>query len=884
MLLLGALLVAVQQDTFVTKPDGRPPSTAGQRANYTITATLDEERQRIVAEGRLVYVNNSPDTLREMYVHQYLNAFRPGSRWSAEDAREGRVRFQNLREPDYGYERFTRAPVVDGRDSVRVEYPNAPDSTVARFALPRPLSPRETLTVSFAWEARVAAVPRRNGRRGRHWDLAQWFPKVAVYDNGGWEPNVFLPRGELYGEFGTFDVTLIVRQDQVIGATGVVVEGDPGWDRAKRFGQPWQPNFARYRPPPREPAVVPNGFKAVRFYAEDVHHFGWSVDPDYRYEGGFHVSRRRPGALPALPDREVFWDTLAVNVLYRPGDEAAWGNGIVLGRTKIALEWLETIYGPFAWPQLTNLHRLESGGTEFPMLVMNGSPSQGLILHEAGHQYSYGILANNEWRSGWMDEGLSDYQTAWAQGLVAQDRPARGGRDSVTRRTGYRGFVPRASYADASQMAQHRYVLLGVAQPLATPAWGFSEFGVYNNMIYGRGELMFGALRDAVGDSSFARFLHEYYGDWRLGHVDERALGATAERAAGRPLGWFFGQWLHETGLVDYALRDVDVARAADGSWETRARIRRIGEYRHPMPVGALTSGGWVVVRGEWEPREQTVIIRTAERPRAVRLDPWRTTDDWNRRNDVRQRLFPWLAPREERVVRTVVDWPFLDQSSRDRIIDAELPLVWTSRGGGTVIALRSRSNYQGWIDRVESGVGYATSNRRDRGIPGTVEGVPWRYDRFQGWLRVENPTLGRRGRPLVGFQFGEWVLDGVIGGEVAKTWDTSPFFFARNLTGARTLRFFATAPTDVGYLPARWEWADVFELSGRQVMRNAAAGTRMSLAIHAGFRSRVDSSSRAYGRIDARVERSRFRADSLFGLRLGAFASTSTRRTPLQR
>ena len=112
MLALAFAFLAVQQqpDTFVTAPSGRPPSTARQRADYTITARLDEEAQKLVAEGRMVYVNSSRDTLREMYVHQYLNAFRPGSQWSAVDEREGRVRFQSLKDPDYGYERFTRAP------------------------------------------------------------------------------------------------------------------------------------------------------------------------------------------------------------------------------------------------------------------------------------------------------------------------------------------------------------------------------------------------------------------------------------------------------------------------------------------------------------------------------------------------------------------------------------------------------------------------------------------------------------------------------------------------------------------------------------------------------------------------------------------------------
>src|SRR5678809_455486 len=113
-----------------------------QRANYTIVATLDEAQNKLHARGTLVYVNNSPDTLREMFVHQYLNAFRPNSKWSETDEREYRYRFQDLREPDYGYERFTVAPTVNGT-VVRVDYPGAPDSTVAHFRLASPLAPHD---------------------------------------------------------------------------------------------------------------------------------------------------------------------------------------------------------------------------------------------------------------------------------------------------------------------------------------------------------------------------------------------------------------------------------------------------------------------------------------------------------------------------------------------------------------------------------------------------------------------------------------------------------------------------------------------------------------------------------------------------------------------
>ena len=140
-----AVIAFLQQAQFqgsTTPPSGDTTGYWQQRVNYQIVATLDESRARLHAEAVLKYTNNSPDTLREMFVHQYLNAFRPGSKWSERDTRENRYRFQDLTDPNYGYERFTQAPVVD-RTPVIVDYPGAPDSTVAHFKLPRPLPPHD---------------------------------------------------------------------------------------------------------------------------------------------------------------------------------------------------------------------------------------------------------------------------------------------------------------------------------------------------------------------------------------------------------------------------------------------------------------------------------------------------------------------------------------------------------------------------------------------------------------------------------------------------------------------------------------------------------------------------------------------------------------------
>ncbi len=626
-----------------TSPAGG--DTAGywqQRASYRIIASLDERREVLTATGRLTYVNRSPDTLRELFVHQHLNAFRPGSRWAATDAREGRVRFQQLAEPSFAFERFTRAPAVGGVP-VAPEYPGGADSTVVRLALPRPLAPGDSAEVEFAWEARPSTIPRRQGRRGRSYDFAQWYPKVAVYDRGGWQPHALVPAGEFYGEFGDFDVTLVLADDQVVGATGVPVEGDPGWARVSRTGTPRLAAGAYGAVEPGPMIKLPAGQRRVRFVARDVHHFGWSTSPEHRDARGAYV---RPAAPNATGARVRAWDTVAVHALFRPGDDGTWGGGRTVGHTVNALGWLERVYGPYGYPQMTVLHRLSSGGTEFPMLQMNGSASQSLVLHEGGHIYSYGLLANNEWQSGWMDEGLTSYQTDWALG-DARHALALGAAPAVGPAPSDSGLARHRRAADAATRAQLERVRAGRAEPMGRRADRFADFDVYNATVYARGAQFYSALRDVLGEAAFPAFLRDYYARWALRHVDEAAMRASAERAcraaggpaAGAPnaagacdLGWFFDQWVRGVGYVDYTMRDVAVAPAPGGGFVTTVALARAGAYRHPMPVGVRTAAGWTVVRGDPRQDAQRLAVRTAERPAEVRLDPYGTTEAWSAR------------------------------------------------------------------------------------------------------------------------------------------------------------------------------------------------------------------------------------------------------------
>lgn len=799
MIALLPLLLVLQQPTQTTSPpSGDTVGYWQQRADYRITAELDEKVETLHGRATLTYVNHSPSTLREMYVEQLLNAFRPGSRWSAEDEREGRVRFQKLKEPNYAFERFTSAPTVNG-GAVAVDYPFAPDSTIAHFALPAPLAPGDSAVVTFAWDARPSAtVYRRQGRRGRHYDFSQWYPKVAVYDRGGWEIQPFIPNGEMYGEFGTFDVTLILAHDQVVGATGVPVAGDPGWEKAKDWGEVHYARDAYGAADTTLQPSIPAGDKAVRFYARNVHHFGWTTDPDFKYEGA------------------MYHDRIPIHALITPALLSKLGHGIFVTYNEHALEFLEKIYGEYAYPQLTGLIRLEPGATEFPMMAMYGDPSEGTVSHEVGHIYSYGMLANNEWREGWMDEGLTSYQSEWRVRRTPQDFAQGAPPPPRAPLKGYRTHAHTMAPFDRGRVQLYDMDLLGRADAEEPPSGKYREFATYQMSVYSRGDMMYGMLRDILGDSVFTAFLRDYYARWKFKHVDERAMEASAERVSGRDLGWFFAQWVHRTGLVDYALSDVETRRDGD-AWVTRARLVRRGEYRHPMPVGAKTSAGWTIVRGDAARDEQWVEIRTPEKPADVRVDPLHSTEDWDRRNDVHAAI-PLL---DSRATMYTFDWPFLAQSDRDRNLVAVAPRLWYTGPGGVTGAVRLRSSYAAenavaWDQRE---LGIALSSR----VPVGARGI----ERLGGWLTLGPPSTPFAARAHEGASAGAWMLDGLAKIEAAESWNLSPFLYSNGPQKHLRVALDVTLPYDDAWVDsARWDPATVYDANAEYAWRSRRPGT----------------------------------------------------------
>jgi hypothetical protein len=565
----------------VLTPGSEPRDTTQppQGVDYRIAARLDEATDVLHARARLQYTNRSPHTLDTLYFHQHLNAFRPNSAWARRELEYGQRRFQDLGPTEHAFERLTTVEV--GAQKVSPVYPGAPDSTVVAIPLPTPLRSGDSVTVQLDWDARLSTLPRRQGRKGRHYDWAQWYPRIAVFQNGAWQTQPLLPQGEFFGEFASYDVTLDVAADQVIGATGVPVSGDPGWQAASRTA-----NVSLHRnvyPERAEdalgllPTTPDSGRKHVRWRAEDVHHFAWSTDPEFIYEGGMH------GDVP-------------IHVLYQPSGAADWGAGTVTTRARSALEFMETLFGPYVYPQLTIAHRTEQrGGTEFPMLIMNSGASEGLIVHEVAHEWAHAMLANNEWREGWLDEGLASFVDTWY--FEQQGQPSVWDTDLDTIRTRER---------------------TGKTQPIALPGAEFTDPVTYSRMTYTKTSLVLRMLRELVGEDTMRQILRTYYDRYKLRHVTEASFREVAEEVSGQDLDWFFQQWFHTTNTLDYGIGNAQTTRLADGRWRTRVQVLRLGQAWMPVTLQVGSTQQRLLGRE----RSQIAEVVTAERPAEVVLDP----------------------------------------------------------------------------------------------------------------------------------------------------------------------------------------------------------------------------------------------------------------------
>jgi len=539
-----------------------------QRADYEIRATLDTVALRLSGEERITYTNNSPDTLRYVWLQLDQNVFSQSSRGTA--IMPPNTRF-GPRGADGGVT-LTRVAVgapAAGRRAARParDASHLVNGTMMRVDLVTPLPPRDRITVELAWSFPFdTAITNRMGIElvdGSYvFEVAQWYPRMAVYDDvRGWNTEQYLGQGEFYLEYGSFDVSLTVPANMIVGATGVLRNPEQVLTATQRA------RLAKARTSEStvvirgvgeiaDPASRPtssSGMLTWRFQADSVRDFAWAAA------------------------RHFVWDAASANggktlamSLYPPSADSIWKESSQY--VKFAIEQYSKQWYPYPYPVAINVNGPE-GGMEYPMIVFCGNRTNPQALysvtdHEFGHTWFPMIVGSNERLYPWMDEGFNTFINYYNWRLKFPDAPNRRGNPQV-----YVG-----------------YALSGREVPIMLPA-DRTPGAVLGQAAYNKPGLGLIVLREQVlGPDRFDPAFREYIRRWAYKHPTPADFFRTMEDGVGEDLSWFWRSWFYTTETLDQAVDSIRVTER-QGVPRSTVYLENVGEMVMPVDLTLYFDG-----------------------------------------------------------------------------------------------------------------------------------------------------------------------------------------------------------------------------------------------------------------------------------------------------
>ncbi len=536
---------------------GRPgPGYWQQEVDYRIDATLDPAANRVSGRETIHYVNRSPDTLRYVWMFLEQNICAPES--VTNQLNQPPLVFQDV-SFDFSCEGFRGGDVLESIRAGGVDLDHEVSGTTMRVELPRALAPGEAADIDVAWHFDVPAYGAgRMGHDGPLYEIAQWYPRLAVYDDvRGWNPEPYIGAGEFYLEYGRFDVALTVPASYLVAATGrlknpeAVLTAEQR-SRLARAASSEEPvaivSAAEAGKPTSRPTT--SGTLTWRFTADSVRDFAFAAGPNLRWDA-------------------VGYDGIRVETLYRPS-ATRWTEAIRMARAAIA-HFSERWYR-YPYPHATTVEG-PIEGMEYPMLtfVPAGGTREDLqwtLMHEFGHEWFPMVVGSNERLYPWMDEGFNTYIDI-------------GGAQAYFRGTPYGdtlALTPLHLYAS--------HAIPGEEQPLIDrPVEQRDLFWTG----YRKPALMMQMLREQVlGPARFDRAFRAYIRAWAFRHPTPADFFRTMRDESGVDLDWFWREWIYETARLDQAVDSV--TRRPDGGSDIHLSNR--GRMAMPLELGLTFADG----------------------------------------------------------------------------------------------------------------------------------------------------------------------------------------------------------------------------------------------------------------------------------------------------
>ncbi len=584
-----------------------------QHVNYTMEVNMDVENYQYNGIQKLVYTNNSPDEISRVYYHLYFNAFQPGSEMDVRlkniqdpDGRmfvDGKSRISQLKENEIGFLHVSSLTQDGGKLTYQEE------GTVLVVDLAKPIPSGGKTTFDMVFSGQVPVQIRRSGRdnkEGVALSMSQWYPKMAEYDFEGWHADPYIAR-EFHGVWGDYDVKLTLDKDYVVGGSGYL-------QNPQEIGHGYEAEGTKIKK--QRGKTLTWHFKAPM-----VHDFMWAADPEYVHD----MVQVENGPM--------------LHFYYKNNPDIIENWKKLQPKTVEAMEFFSKNIGKYPYEQYSVIQGGD-GGMEYAMGTLITGQRKfgslvGVMAHEMAHSWFQHILATNEAKHSWMDEGFTTFMSTLCMNQIMNQK-----KENPLERT-YKGY--------------YRLVQSGKEQPQTTHSDRYSVNFAYGVAAYSKGSIFLSQLGYIIGQDKLMETIKKYYADFKFKHPVPNDIKRTAEKVSGIELDWYLMDWTQTTNTIDYGIKEV----VADGD-KTTIGLERIGLM--PMPIDILVAYAdgsqetfyipLQMMRGEKEnpyPNLNRTVLKdwswtnptyefTLDKPiKAIRIDPSQLMADVNAENNVFQ-------------------------------------------------------------------------------------------------------------------------------------------------------------------------------------------------------------------------------------------------------
>jgi hypothetical protein len=548
-----------------------------QQVNYKIHVTLNDRKHELNGFESVEYINNSPDTLGFLYFHLWPNAYSDNKTELAIELyrTNGKGKLFNDKELR-GY--------IDSLDFETEGHPVQwnllpGDPDICKIILNNSLKPGDTINITTPFHVKIPkGITSRLGHIGESYQISQWYPKPAVYDKSGWHQMPYLDQAEFYSEFGSFDVSITLPSNYIVGATGdlqneeekkqlEILSADTSWMKTPDFGGDGFPASS-------------SQMKTLRYKENQIHDFAWFADKR------FHVLKGKV----KLPDsgREV-----TIWAMFTNQEAPLWMNAI--SYVNQAILYFSKWIGDYPYNTFTAIQSaLNSGsGMEYPGLTVIGLAKDPYLLdevlaHEICHNWFYSALGSNERRFPFMDESIV---SAYESRYMDERYPGKKLWEIDFKNWKLAKFfhieaMPVQRIRELEWLVPARR---NSEQPvnLAAPDYNYENYG---SIIYNKAAQGFNYLQSYLGDSLFDSIMHDYYQTWKNKHPQPEDLRAVFESHTEKDLSWFFDDFLGTTRRLDYKIVRLE---------NQQLLIKNIGELNAPLLIAGMT--GDSIISEKWE-------------------------------------------------------------------------------------------------------------------------------------------------------------------------------------------------------------------------------------------------------------------------------------------